>query len=252
MRESSAGFDWRLRVFETLDSTSDFCMRLAETGEPSGLAVLAHQQTRARGSRGRSWMSPPGNLCLSVLLRPDGDAAEGGRWAILAAVALADALSSYLAGHGALAVKWPNDVLLDGRKLAGILLDTALRGDGRLDWLVLGIGVNLAVAPDLPGRDTAAVAQFHHPSPPPEDFARELLQRLEHWGVIRRREGFGPVRQAWLARAQSLGTMLRVTGLGRDVEGRFAGLGEDGSLLLLVNDRVRAFATGETLLASGD
>jgi BirA family biotin operon repressor/biotin-[acetyl-CoA-carboxylase] ligase len=251
MRGDGAGSGWRLRIFETLDSTSDFCIRQAEAAEPGGLAVLAHQQTRARGSRGRGWASPAGNLCLSVLLRPEGDATEGGRWAILAAVAVADALAPYLAGHGTLAVKWPNDVLLDGRKLAGILLDTALRGDGRLDWLVLGFGVNLAVAPDVPGRATAAVAQFRDP-PSPEKFARALLDRLEHWAGIRRCDGFGPVRQAWLDRAQKPGTMLRLTGPTPEIEGSFAGLGEDGSLLLHVNDRIRAFATGETLLAGGN
>jgi BirA family biotin operon repressor/biotin-[acetyl-CoA-carboxylase] ligase len=247
MTEDGAGSGWRLRIFDTLDSTSDFCIRQAEAGEPGGLAVLAHRQTRARGSRGRFWMSPAGNLCLSVLLRPEGDAAEGGRWAILAAVAVADALAPYLAGHGTLTVKWPNDVLLDGSKLAGILLDTALRADGRLDWLVIGIGANLAVAPDVPGRTTAAVAQFRD-APSPEEFARTLLDRLQHWAGIRCRDGFGPVRQAWLDRAQEPGTMLRLTGPAPDIEGSFAGLGEDGSLLLRVNDRIRAFATGETLL----
>ena len=122
--------DWRLRRYASLPSTSDLCVRLAREGEPEGVAVLAERQTAGRGSRGRTWESPPGSLCLSVLLRPRRDpASASGQWALLAALALHDALAPH-APPGALSLKWPNDVLVAGRKAGGILLDAAAGTEG--------------------------------------------------------------------------------------------------------------------------
>jgi BirA family transcriptional regulator, biotin operon repressor / biotin---[acetyl-CoA-carboxylase] ligase len=239
---TQAGAAWRLRCFETLPSTSDLCVSLAMAGEPEGLAALAARQTRGRGSRGRFWEAPPGNLNLSVLLRPAGDPAEAGRWALLAGVALAEALAPHVP-HG-LSLKWPNDVLLGGAKLAGILIDSALRPEGGLDWLVLGLGANLAHSPDLPDR---AAACLPPPAPAPRAVAEAVLNRLSHWRRVRAVEGFGAVRTAWLARAHRPGTQLTLR-LGQTViGGLFAGLADDGSLLLQTGGRVRAFQTAEVL-----
>ncbi len=242
----NAGF-WRLRSYESIDSTSDLCQQLAAAGEPEGLAVMALRQTAGRGSRGRNWQSPPGNLYISALLRPPGMLVEGGRWALLVAVALAEALASVLPDPGLLTLKWPNDVLLDGRKVSGILLDATATTAGAIDWLVIGCGVNLAHAPEVPGRRTACVAEFA-PPPTPQAMATLLLDRLAHWRSVRALEGFGPVRAAWLARAQPVGTQLQLSYSGRLLGGTFAGLADDGSLLLATGGRVRAFATGEILL----
>ncbi len=242
----NAGF-WRLRSFPSLDSTSDLCAQLAAAGEPEGLAIMALRQTAGRGSRGRNWQSPVGNLYLSALLRPPGMLAEVGRWALLVAVALSDVLAAVLPDPGLVALKWPNDALLDGRKVAGILLDATATKDGAIDWLVIGCGVNLAHAPDVPGRRTAAVAEFT-PPPTPKEMAAALLERLAHWRSVRALDGFGPVRAAWLARAQPVGTKVQLSYNGRLVGGTFAGLADDGSLLLATGGRVEAFATGEILL----
>ncbi len=238
---------WRLRSYESLDSTSDLCKQLAAAGEPEGLAVMALRQTAGRGSRGRSWDSPPGNLYISALLRPPGMLSEGGRWALLVAVALAEALAAVLPDPGRLTLKWPNDVLLDGRKVSGILLDATATAAGAIDWLVIGCGVNLAQAPEVPGRRTACVAEFA-PPPTPQAMATLLLDRLAHWRSVRALDGFGPVRAAWLARAQPVGTALRLSYNGHLLGGTFAGLADDGSLLLATGGRVQAFATGEILL----
>ncbi len=208
---------------------------------------MARRQTAGRGSRGRGWESPEGNLYISALLRPPGMIAEGGRWALLVAVALAEALATALPDPGLLTLKWPNDVLLDGRKVSGILLDATARADGAIDWLVIGCGVNLAQAPEVPGRRTACVAEFAAP-PAPEAMAEVLLARLAYWRGVRALEGFAPVRAAWLSRAQPVGTPLQLRYGGRLVGGAFAGLADDGSLLLATGGRVEAFATGEILL----
>ena len=234
---------WRLRHYESLESTSDLCTTLAQAGEPGRLAITAARQTQARGSRGRTWQTLAGNLAMSVLLRPSGLASDAGQWALLAAGARAEALP---ASGGALRVKWPNDILLGSAKVGGILIDTALDVAGRLEWLVLGFGANLAAAPDLPGvavvpggADPAAVATM-------------LLARLDHWDRVRLCDGFALVRRAWLDLGPAPGSHMRVRWGNAELGGAFAGLGDDGALLLQSGGRVHALPTGEILQANGD
>lgn len=236
---------WRLQAYEALASTSDLCRTLAIAGEPGPLAIMARRQTQGRGTQGREWVSPVGNLFLSVLLRSREQARDVGQWSLLAGVALAEALAPLLPDPAALRLKWPNDLLLDGAKLAGILVESGAKPDGTLDWLVIGIGVNVATAPELPDRRTAALAQVTTP-PEVEALARLVLSRLAHWRQLRLLEGFAPVRSAWLQHAPALGTPLTLRLGRRSVGGSFAGLGRDGSLLLATGGRVHAFAAGET------
>lgn len=240
------GDSWRLVVHDTLPSTSDLCRTLAMAGAAPGLAVLAGRQTRGRGSRGRDWTSPAGNFHGSVLLRPSMPARAAGQWSLLAGVVVAAALAPFIP-PGALQLKWPNDVLLHQAKVAGILVDSAARADGMLDWLVIGIGVNLATAPEVAGRAVAAVAQFG-PPPTPERFAHVLLGELDRWQRRRGADGFAAVRDAWLAQGPALGSPATLRVADRTVAGAFAGLGEDGALLLETDGVVRRFGAGEILL----
>ena len=207
--------------------------------------MLAAEQSAGRGTSGRLWQSAAGNLFLSVLLRPPSRAAEAGQYALLTGVALWEALAAFLPEPGSLSLKWPNDLLLAGRKLAGILIESASGADGRLDWLVIGIGANLAVAPMVPGRETASLADAGIVPPLAEDAARAVLGRVGHWRVILETEGFSPVRAAWLAHAHPLGTPLVVTGGGASRRGRFAGLTEVGALMLSTGAGTRSFAAGD-------
>jgi len=227
---------WRLRHHVSLPSTSDLCIGLANQGEPEGLAILADRQTQGRGSRGRLWTSPPGALCLSLLVRPRDPARDAGHWALLAALALYDALVPLAPAE--LSLKWPNDLLRNGQKLGGILLDAATNAHG-LDWLVIGIGANLGTAP--PG---AAALPAN-----PATTAPAILAGITAWYRRRLLEGWSAIRTAWLARAHPVGTPVRVRAGGTDVAGAFDGLAEDGGLLLRAAGRVRSFPTGEILLA---
>lgn len=240
---------WRLQVHEAIGSTSDHCAALAAAGEPAGLAVLALRQTSGRGSRGRGWQSPIGNLSLSVLLRPSGTLSDAAGWPLLTGIAVADAICPLLPDRTALTLKWPNDVLLRGRKLAGILIDTALDPAGGLRWLVIGLGANLAVAPEVPGRVTACLSDEGVAPPPPEPFARDLLDRLAHWHSVLSRDGFSSIREAWLARAHPVGTALTVAFADQRIAGEFAGLSPEGHLLLRTPAGVRSFSTGEVLFS---
>lgn len=227
--------DWRLEIHDELPSTSDAVIRRAEAGEAAGLAILARRQTKARGSRGRSWSEPPGgNLAVSVLLRPAGDVAEGAQAVFRAALALIEAMDAQ-SGAARLTLKWPNDILLDGRKLAGILVESAAAGD-RFAWMVIGFGANLRERPALAGVTSACLVEGGEAPVPPETVAAALFRRLDHWWA----RDFAVVRSAWIARAHPVGTMLIVDGH----EGRFAGLDDAGALLLDGSMGRRAFATG--------
>ncbi|WP_341702516.1 biotin--[acetyl-CoA-carboxylase] ligase [Ferrovibrio sp.] len=234
---------WSLQAFDSLDSTSEEVRRRAEAGAPEGLAVLARRQTAGRGRRGRSWDSPEGNLFLSLLLRPRVTPAEAARLSFLVAVAVTEALDlAAPALRGQVTCKWPNDVLVAGAKIAGILLESRTAPDGGLDWVIVGIGVNLAhFPPDTPYAATALSA--HGVAVLPEDFAGWLLARLGYWLGRWRSEGFAPVREAWLARAQGIGREVVVRLPDSELRGRFAALDESGALLLELPDGSRQAVT---------
>jgi BirA family biotin operon repressor/biotin-[acetyl-CoA-carboxylase] ligase len=231
---------WRLERFDELGSTSDFCAARARQNAPEGLAVLALTQTAGRGSRGRSWQAPAGNLNLSVLLRPTRPAAEAGMASLLAGIAVAEALEQFFGPPTTL--KWPNDVLIGQAKLAGILIDAAPLGT-RLDWLVIGIGMNLRHAPQIPDRRTTSLAA-HGVEITPDAAAAAILASLSRW-----HEADAPtIQQAWLARAHAIGTPMEIHGTKNIRTGTFAGLSPAGELLLLTNDRIEPISTGDVLL----
>lgn len=232
---------WRLRVEEELPSTQDLALRLAALDEPEGLALLARRQTQGRGREGRAWDSPQGNLHLSVLLRPGTPARDAPRLALLAAVALAEALSPFLPGVEPIRLKWPNDLMLGHGKLAGVLCDTGTDSFGWIEWAVIGFGANLAYAPPVPGRRTACLAG-HRAPPSPELAAIELIHALERW---RRRE-MPEIREAWMARGPRPGAPVTLRRGNGTVRGLYAGIAEDGSLLLDTGAGPLSFRTGET------
>ncbi len=245
-----AGGVWRIERYESLPSTSDLCIARAHAGEAAGLVVLAGRQSGGRGRAGRVWLSPPGNLALSLLLRPETPLAEAGQWALVAGVTLIEALLAVLPrAAGRLALKWPNDVMLEGDKLAGILIDSAAGAAGRMAWLVLGFGANLATAPELAERPTAALAGLA-PPPSPETLAAALLERLDAWQAVWRERGFDPLRETWLRHAHPLGTALSLIQGARPVTGRFAGLSPTGALLLDTGDGIEGFSTGDVMLGT--
>ncbi|MBL8670071.1 MAG: biotin--[acetyl-CoA-carboxylase] ligase [Alphaproteobacteria bacterium] len=204
---------------------------------PDGLVVWAREQTGGRGRLGRQWHSPPGNLYMTVLLRENCPPAVAAQLGFVMALAVAEYVAPVLRAAGApeadLRLKWPNDVLLGGRKLAGILLESALRPQGGLAWLLCGIGVNVAHHPDVPDRpSTALAAAIGGPPPDPGEALSGVVSAVADWRKRWRREGFAPVRAAWLARAHPVGTPLEARLPGGATRGTFAGIDADGTLLL--------------------
>jgi BirA family biotin operon repressor/biotin-[acetyl-CoA-carboxylase] ligase len=237
---------WRLEIFSELPSTSDFCIARAKEGEAEGLAVFAARQSAGRGSRGRNWLSPPGNVALSVLLRPDMAPAQSSIFPLLAGIAVAEAVAAALPNGPAPMLKWPNDVLLNGEKCAGLLID-ATPDKNRIDWLVVGIGINAGYAPELSDRVVTCLAA-HGATATALEVAESVLARLSNWLDIFAKNGTSPIIEAWTKNAHPIGTPLQVKTPSQIIAGNFAGLSPRGELLLSAENRIESFSTGEILL----
>ncbi|MCS6780378.1 MAG: biotin--[acetyl-CoA-carboxylase] ligase [Geminicoccaceae bacterium] len=249
----SAPIRFRTERHERVASTNDLARAAAERGEPEGLWVLAREQTAGRGRQGRLWSSPPGNFYGSLLLRPRRPLAEVATLSLVAALAVAEAVERLARGRVRPAVKWPNDVLVDRAKLAGILPEAIVSGEGSCAALVLGIGVNLAHHPEGLGRPTVSLAALDLPPASPEAFLAALEPVLAERYALWQERGFAALRPLWLARAAGLGERVRLEAGGLVHEGVLVEVGADGGILLEspAGER-RRFTAGELVLAAGE
>jgi BirA family biotin operon repressor/biotin-[acetyl-CoA-carboxylase] ligase len=230
---------WTLVALQSVGSTNDEAARLAEKGAAEGTVVWSREQTGGRGRRGRHWASPIGNLYTSTILRPACSAPRAAELGFVAALAVADMVPA----GGDVRVKWPNDVLVDGGKVAGILPESAIGAGGEVEHVVLGIGVNVGFAPQLPDMRYPGAALGGSVEEALEKLTASLAARLEQW----RLKGFETVRAAWLAKAGPLGLEVDVR-LGQElVRGRFAGVDREGALLLDTPAGPRKIVAGELL-----
>lgn len=230
---------WRLVALDSVGSTNDEAAQLADAGAAEGTVVWAREQTGGRGRRGRHWASPVGNLYSSTILRPDCAALRAAELGFVAALAVADIVPA----DRAVRVKWPNDVLVNGGKIAGILLESAIAQTGRVEHVVAGVGINVGFAPQLPEMRYPGAALGGSVEVALEKFTNALAARLVEW----RRDGFETVRAAWLAKAGPIGAEVDVR-LGEElVSGRFAGLDREGALLLDTTTGPRRIVSGELL-----
>ena len=234
-------------VFDEIDSTNEEARRRAAAGDAEPVWLLAKRQTAGRGRMGRAWLTLPGNMFLTyygLSARPASDIALLG---FAAGVALAETCAPLISGRASL--KWPNDLLIDGRKAAGILLESGqfAHGAGGRLWFAVGVGLNIARAPQDVGQETAALNEFSTDAlPTPIAIAQTFAARLAAWSARLENEGFTNLRTAWEASAHGLGEIVRVQIAGEDVSGRASGLSPRGELIL-------ALQTGETrLISAGD
>lgn len=229
---------WDIQVFETLDSTQSHLKTLAEQGAPDGTVVQALTQTAGHGRHGRKWVSQRGNLYFSFLLRPNRSVQETGQLSILIGAALGKALSSYAEDLSILRLKWPNDVMLGGKKCAGILIETGTAPDGTLNWVAVGIGVNIRTSPVIPDRETTCLADFISEDMLPaiktvrDLILSEVLQLSRLWNT----EGFDPIRHIWMNMSYSVGTSVNVKLEHTLKTGLFENIDKTGALILKQSD----------------
>lgn len=237
---------------DEVDGTNAEAMRRALKGERGPLWVMADRQTAGKGRSGRGWSSETGNLFASYVVSVDCSTAKAGQLSLVAGVAVIDAVR--LAGPiDGLRLKWPNDILVGTAKTGGVLVESTSRPPQSGIVVVVGVGLNLAAAPDNLGRAATFLA-YHGLTLSPREALCFLAQTMSDWiRIWDNGEGFSEVRQAWLDRAGPIGEMLTINAAQGPVTGAFAGIDDSGALLLQSLDgKLQSFAFGDVTLATKD
>jgi BirA family biotin operon repressor/biotin-[acetyl-CoA-carboxylase] ligase len=237
---------YRLIHFSEIDSTNAEALRRAATGERGPLWLWADRQLEGRGRLGRSWVSEPGNLYASLLMVLDLEPKAAASLSVMVPLAVLKTFKALLPSLARLELKWPNDVLLEERKAAGILVESILQKHSMA--VAVGCGLNLRHAPDGTRYGATTLAQ-HGASVAPqaalETLAAELDRHLKVWSE----RGFVAFKPSWLQYAKGLGQPITINLSGETAVGLFEGLGNDGSLLLRNREGVREFHAGEVSFA---
>jgi BirA family biotin operon repressor/biotin-[acetyl-CoA-carboxylase] ligase len=239
-------------TLDATDSTNEEIRRRADEGASEGTLVVAKTQSAGRGRRGRTWLSPVGNLYFSFLLRPVFPPAEAMQLAFVVALSLAETVRLRLPPETRVSCKWPNDILLSGRKVAGILLESQAGPDGRLQSLTIGVGLNIASHP--PDREVMYPATSLRAEGArdldPGTALKDFCWRFDDWYGQWRQLGFTPVRNAWLAMAHGLGQEVEVRlDQGQVVQGIFVDMNLEGYLILETERGRRKLAAGDVFPA---
>lgn len=223
---------WHVEVASTLESTQDTLRERAAAGAPEGTVVQAFTQTNGRGRRGNEWQSPTGNLYTSLLLRPNCKPDMAGQISFIIGLALSSAIDPYMAAGHSKTLKWPNDILIDGKKCAGILLESQIStSTGLIDALYVGMGVNLLAPPEgriglkdivAPGAQPPAIFRFRD----------EMLHHVNAYYQDWKAHGFEGLRQAWMNQAHGLDHEISARLPDRTEKGIFRGIDPAGSLIL--------------------
>lgn len=248
LAESARQAGYRLNSFDSLGSTNDEAMARGMAGDRGGLWVVAGSQGEGRGRQGRAWVSPPGNLYASLLLVDVVEPVRSAQLSVVAGVALAEAVSLVTGRADAIAIKWPNDILADGAKLGGILVEGAQTTSG-VFAVVAGFGVNCVSHPiglaykttDLSTAAGVAVG----PARLFETLSDRMAATVAAWDGGR---GFASIRERWLERTMPVGTRLSVDIRGDRVEGAFATMDATGRLVLATKNGPVTVEAGDVMI----
>jgi BirA family biotin operon repressor/biotin-[acetyl-CoA-carboxylase] ligase len=239
---------YRLLRMETVDSTNAEARRRALAGEPGPLWIWSARQSQGRGRGGREWISQHGNLFASLLIRVNCPLRIAGQLALLAGIISFDTIAKLIAyeGRSEILLKWPNDILLAGEKVAGMLLENVGSANESRSIVVIGTGINLANHPENLPQPAVSLATYGMTVTPAD--ALETLAATTHEWLGRWGEGscFPTIRRAWLDRAGPTGRPLTVRVGSQEAEGVYGGLDADGALRLLMPDG------GEYRVTAGD
>ncbi|OJX13971.1 MAG: biotin--[acetyl-CoA-carboxylase] ligase [Caedibacter sp. 37-49] len=238
---------WKIYTYDSVASTMDQAVELI--AEESQFAVLAYNQTNGRGRQGRQWQSFEENLFTTLAFKPSQPCKTWGQVSFVAALAVGEVIQDYLSNQQSHVVqyKWPNDILVSGKKIAGILLEII-----DASWLLVGIGINLKNSPEgLPYLSTS-LKELEGGVPSPETALLLLMKYFTFKMKILEEKGFSEIRSLWLKSGAYLGKEIEVRlhkqGLIEKINGRFIDLDEEGTLLLeLPNKEIKRIFAGDVL-----
>lgn len=238
-------FPFQLYEYEELGSTNDELRRLAQLGVPEGSAVLAERQNAGRGRRGRIWVSEPGNLYFSLLLHPRCSVKEAASLGFVAQLAVSEWLAKLLPASTKIQHKWPNDVLVNGKKISGLLLESSANAEGLVDWLILGLGINLCHHPEdalFPATNLFEEGGLRMMA---EEAAQDFVRLFQPLYAVWKERGFAPLRSSWLSRAAFLGEMIKADRGEKKIEGIFKDIDAEGFLLLESHEGIQRIGAAD-------
>jgi BirA family biotin operon repressor/biotin-[acetyl-CoA-carboxylase] ligase len=233
---------WQIEIIDILPSTQVWACERAAAGAGEGVVIQALEQSRGRGRHGNLWASPIGNLYLSLILEPLCKPDVAGQLSFVIGLAVSAAIDPYMTGDHKKTLKWPNDILIDGKKCAGILLESDLNVDGLVNKLIVGIGVNLLSAPeggigvkDIAGDHRLAIHRFR------DEVLAHINDGYQSW----KKDGFESVRNDWLKQAHGLNHKMSARLADRTEKGIFRNIGPDGALMLESDGKQIAIRAGD-------
>ncbi|MEM7290617.1 MAG: biotin--[acetyl-CoA-carboxylase] ligase [Pseudomonadota bacterium] len=234
---SGPASDFRHVHFDEIGSTNSFLIEQVNAGEPGNLWVTAAIQTIGKGSRGRDWQSPVGNLYASLLLVEPGEVAKLHELTFVSALAVREAIATFSAEANCVQVKWPNDVLINQKKCSGILLESGTTNG--LPFMVIGCGINCKTFPDTALHKASCLEAegiIVQPTELFQSFSNAMASMLETWA---QGAGFQKIRQSWLDHAIGIGEQVRIEIPGKDtLQGRFVSVDERGYMVIENQDLV--------------
>ena len=233
MADSGNIIDWKVHVYSSLESTQDYVRDLADEDFAEGTAIQSMIQTKGKGRAGREWTSPMGNMYMSVLLRPYCQAMIAAQMSFVVAVAMSEAMDAYVPQTHKKTLKWPNDIFIDGKKCAGILIESILDSKGIAHAMIVGTGVNILSAPEgaVALRDVSNGLQV-----PIHPFRDYYLSKLSENYLAWKAGGFADIRRKWLAQAHGLGQPITARLPDGPAKGVFRDIDENGALILTLAD----------------
>lgn len=225
---------WVIENYSSVPSTQDIILLRAMQDAEEGLVIQTMTQTAGRGRHGHEWVSPMGGLYMSLLLKPECHADQAAQLSFVVAVALSKAIDRYIETGHKKTLKWPNDVLVDGKKLAGILLESDIDHKGHVHSLSAGVGVNILSAPEdaVFLKDLCDENTFLAINPVRDT----ILAEFNHYYQLWQEKGFAPIRELWLEEAHGLDSPMSVRLPDKTLKGRFKGLKSNGTLMLEGDD----------------
>ncbi len=247
MRRAPSGA--AIEIFDTIDSTNREALRRASGGPVSPQWIIARRQSAGYGRRGSQWLQQEGDLAATLLFTPDVPAERFAEYSFIGGLAVADALLRH-APRAPFSLKWPNDVLVSGAKIAGLLFE--LTGPpAAAPALAFGMGVNIVSAPQGVDYPTARLADLVDPPPAATQLAETIDEIFAFWRARHAEEGFARIRTEWLARADRLGETIRVRLHDRVIEGVFQNLDSTGALILDCPEGRQTIAAGAVMRPAG-
>jgi BirA family biotin operon repressor/biotin-[acetyl-CoA-carboxylase] ligase len=240
--------NYNLLIFDEIDSTNDEAKRLALAGVKGDFVIWANTQTKGRGKDSRPWVSAHGNLHLSILLTPKANMAYNADLSLMVAVAVGEVLTNILPVKTKISYKWPNDILVEDKKISGILLESVIIG-GQCRGLIIGVGINISAAPLLPENDryqATCIAEYITSKIDSSIVINDFMKSFEFFLDAYKNYGISPIKEIWLQKCNDIGKKITIKIGEKEVSGIFSDMTKNGEIKLTLS-------SGEELsIASGE